>query len=314
MARFGRCLAPVLLALLAGGCAAPLSLLSFAGSTAAKTAHNYSEAEKKEAPKRHAIAEANVALAVEYMRRGRYREALEKLERARDAEPRHAPTYSMLGLLHQRIGEPKPAEANFLKSIQLDPDNAEFVNNYGQFLCRQGRYPEAEETFLKAAKNPLYLTPDVAYANAGNCAFANRDPVKARQYFGAALAANSTAPAALIALSELEYGAGDYAAADRYLQRYVKVAQHSPRSLWLGVRIKQRTGDLDGRESYAMLLRGKFPESGEAQRLNRPGGLQEALAMDASPRVPQPRLLNTFDHFDQPALLSDHELLLGLEN
>ena len=314
MVRLGKCLAPVILALLAGGCAAPLSLISFAGSTVAKTVHNYAEAEKEEAPKRHAAAEANVALAVEYIRLGRYADALEKLERAKQEEPGHAPTYSMFGLLYQQMGDSKQAEANFRKSMQLDPENAEFVNNYGQFLCRQNRYAEAEEAFLKAAKNPVYLTPDVAYSNAGNCAFANHEPAKAGQYFAAALATNPSAPTALIAMSELEYGSGDYVEADGYFQRYLKVAEHTPRSLWLGVRIKQRTGDADGRESYAMLLRNKFPDSPEANLMSKPGGLHEALAMEGSPRTEQPGLLNTFEHFEPPALLTETELLRGVEN
>jgi type IV pilus assembly protein PilF len=314
MARLRKCLAPVALALLAGGCAAPLSLVSFAGSTVAKTAHNYAEAEKEEAPKRHAIAQANIALAVEYMRQRRYQDALVKLEKAKHAEPDYAATYSMLGLLYQQLGQAEPAETNFRKSLRLDEGNPEYLNNYGQFLCHQGRYAEAEEIFLQAAVNPLYLTPEIAYTNAGACAWANHDPVKARRFFGEALERDPTVPTALISMSELEYAAGDYAAADHYFGRYAKVAGHTPRSLWLGIRIKQRTGDADARASYALLLRGKFPDSEEAQLLSRPDGLQETLAMEQSPRPGTSGLLNTFEQFSNPELLTEHDLLEDREN
>jgi type IV pilus assembly protein PilF len=299
--------------LLAGGCAVPLSLISFAGSTVAKTAHNYSEAEKEEAPRRLAIAEANVALAVEYMRQKRYQDALAKLEKARVTEPRYAATYSMLGLLYQQLGRPDAAEANYRKSIQLEKGNPEFLNNFGQFLCVQDRFEEAESTFLEAAANPLYQTPELAYANAGACAWADsRDPVKARKLYAQALDRDPSLPIALIAMSEIEYAGGDYAAADRYYQRYVAAGEHTARSLWLGIRIKQRTGDDDARASYALLLRQEFPNSSEARLLNRPGGLQEVLAMEQSP--PQRGLLNTFEHFNTPELLTGTQLLNGREN
>ena len=309
MARFGNCLVLMTCMLLAGGCAAPLSLISFAGSTVAKTAQNYAEAEQEEAPKRHAIAKANVALAVEYIRQGRYQDALLKLEKAKHAEPDHADTYSMFGLLYQRLGQIEPAEANFRKSLQLDKGNPEYLNNYGQFLCWQGRYDEAEKTFLEAAQNPLYITPEAAYTNAGVCALANRDTAKARRYFAQALERDPSVPGALIAMTELEYAAGDYSAADHYFGRYERAAEHTSRTLWLGIRIKQRIGELDARASYVLLLRGKFPQSDEALLLQQPGGIQQALAMEQAPAPRQVGLLNTFERFTEPELLTESELL-----
>jgi type IV pilus assembly protein PilF len=314
MFRFGRLAVMLAAALLGAGCAAPLSLISFAGSTAARTAHNYSEAEKEEAPKRQAIAEANVALAVEYMRQGRYQDAIGKLEKAKHAEPRHAATYSMFGLLYQRLGQAEPAEANFRKSLQLDKGNPEYLNNYGQFLCSQGRFADAEKTFLEAALDPLYVTPEVAYANAGICALADGDRMKARRHLADALERDPALPTALFSMSEIEYAAGAYAAADQYFDRYDAAAEHTPRSLWLGIRIKQRSGDLDALASYTLLLRGKFPHSDEALLLSRPGGLQEALAMEQAPRPRHAGLLGTFDYFNEPELLTERDLLDTREN
>lgn len=309
MRRIGRCLLAVALAALAGACAAPLSLVGFAGSTVAKTARNYSEAEKEAQPRRHAIAEANVALAVEYMRHGRYEDALFKLEKARQAEPRHAGAHSMLGLLYQQLGRADLAETNFRKSLQLDKGNPEYLNNYGQFLCLQGRYDEAEQTFLTAAQDPLYQTPEAAFANAGTCAMARQDRSRARLYFSTALKHDPALPAALISMSEIEYAGGDYAAADGYLRRFAAVAAHTPRSLWLGIRIYRRTGNADAGASYALLLRGKFPQSEEAQRLDSPGGLQEALALEQPPAQPQAGLLDVLGHLVDPEPLTAKQLL-----
>ncbi len=35
-------------------------------------------------------------------------------------------------------------------------------------LCQQNRLDEAENTFLKAAANPLYESPEIAITNAGS--------------------------------------------------------------------------------------------------------------------------------------------------
>jgi type IV pilus assembly protein PilF len=44
----------------------------------------------------------------------------------------------------------------------------------GAFLCRLGRFPDAEKYFLRAVEDPFYKTPAAALANAGVCAARTR--------------------------------------------------------------------------------------------------------------------------------------------
>lgn len=245
-------------------------IASTTASTAVRAIDEQMQESAEQAPRREEIAEANLGVAVEYMRRGNYQGALDRLDRARKANPRNSYIYSIYGLVYQRLGEFDKAEENFRRSLDLDRDNPENMNNYGQFLCSRGRADEATKLFLKAAADPLYRTPEIALTNAGLCAQRNGDIDTAVKYFTDALAANPDTPMALLAMAEVELGRDRHPEARRLLERYLKNAPHTPRSLWLGIRIANKLGDKDTEASYTLLLRNKFPDSTEAGYLKKP--------------------------------------------
>ena len=223
------------------------------------------------APNPDKIAVTNLNVAVEYMREGNYEKALSRLERARDAKPDYAPVYDMLGLLYQQTGQLVDAEKNFKRALRLKRDNPGTLNNYGQFLCSQGREGEAEKYFLKATGDPLYKTPEIPYTNLGSCAYKQGRVDKAAHYFDKALSLNPDVPVALLQMADIHFGQGDYRRAREYLGRYNSVSKPSPRSLWLGIRIQRKLGDKDAVSSYALLLRNQYPQSNEAQLLKQSG-------------------------------------------
>jgi len=265
--RFLRTIVLFVLLPLLSACAA-ISVAGVIASTTASTAVRAIDEQMQEnaleAPHRGEVAEANLNVAVEYMRRGDYEGALERLDRAREADPKQSAIYSVYGLVYQRTGDLEKAEKNFRRSLELEGDRPENLNNYGQFLCQQGRADEAEKLFLKAAKDPFYRTPETALTNAGLCAQRGGDIARATGFFNDALKANPRAPAALLALSEIEFGQDRFPEAHKLFASYLKVAPQTPRSLWLGIRIADKLGDKDAEASYSMLLRNKYPDSVEA--------------------------------------------------
>ena len=213
------------------------------------------------------VALTNLNLGIAYMQRGDYEKSLEKLNKARQADPGYYATYNAYGLLYQLLGEPREAEENFKKALNLNHNDSATKNNFGRFLCQQGRYKEAEETFMQAAANPLYETPEVAISNAGTCAFRNGDKELAEKYFRRALDRNPRIPSVLLQMSQLSYDKGNYLSARGYLQRYLEVSNHTPVSLWLGIRIERELGDKNAEASYKLLLRNNFPDSDETRLL-----------------------------------------------
>lgn len=217
------------------------------------------------------VAEANLNLGIAYLQRGEYEASLEKLNKALSADPNYTPTLNTLGLLYQRLGKPVEAEDYFKRALSRNAMDPSTLNNYGQFLCTNNRYDEAQEAFMKSASNPLYETPEISITNAGTCALRNNQPDIAEQHFRNALEKNPGVPIALIQMSQLTYDQGNYLSARGYLQRYLELARHTAASLWLGIQIEQQLGDKNTLSSYALSLKNNFPESREAELLRESG-------------------------------------------
>ncbi|NKB35923.1 MAG: type IV pilus biogenesis/stability protein PilW [Gammaproteobacteria bacterium] len=216
-------------------------------------------------------AMANLNLGIEYMRIGEYEKSLEKLDRARAADPDFSGTYNAYGLLYQAIERPDDAEKSFKKALKLNPSDSNTMNNYGRFLCEIDRSEEAEAILLRAAANPLYSTPEIAITNAGSCAFKKDRLADAERYFRQAIELNERNPTALLQMSQLSFDQKKHLSARAYLQRYLSVSRHNAASLWLGIQIENILGDKDALSSYKLSLKNNFPDSDEAQRLGKSG-------------------------------------------
>ena len=217
------------------------------------------------------VALTNLNLGIEYMRRGEYERALEKLDRARMADPSYVMIYNTYGVLFQHLGDPVRAEQNFKKALQLHPGESSTLNNYGRFLCQRGRMDEAQKAFASAAANPLYETPSIPIANAGACSLSAGQAAEAEKSFRRALELDPNLPNALLQMASLTFAQAKYLPARGYLQRYVAASPHTAESLWLGIRIEQQLGDRNTVSSYALLLRNQFPDSNEAKQLRESG-------------------------------------------
>jgi type IV pilus assembly protein PilF len=120
---------------------------------------------------------------------------------------------------------------------------------------------------LQAAKNPLYRTPEVAYANAGRCARADGRPKEAEQYFRQALALRQDQLDSLFEMAELAFDAGNYLQARAFLDRYAASAPVSATSLWLSYRIERALGDEDQARMSSAKLKRDFAMSPEMSLL-----------------------------------------------
>ena len=256
----------------ASGCT-PLAAISAIGTTVTNAAYNSAERDLNDPSsgseqQTQEVAQANLNLGIEYMRQGDYEKALVKLERALQARPDFAQAYNVLGLLYQRLGDYQAAEANYKKAIKLEPEESAHLNNYGQFLCSQGRKREARDVFAEAAANPFYASPEIPLSNAGVCSL-EEDKQLAQDFFKRALEKNPYFAPALLEMAELSYQNQQFQRAHEYFLRFREVSAQSPRSLWLGIRICHELGYEDDLASYALLLRNQYPDTNEAQLLRQ---------------------------------------------
>jgi len=212
-------------------------------------------------------AELQTRLGVGYLQRGQWDAARKRLASAVEADPDYAPAHNALGALNERLHRNETAGVEYHKATDLDPTFGPARNNYGGWLCRNGRYDEADREFQDAARNPGYGTPQLAYFNAGICKEKRGDTQGAVAYFKKSLDLDPKFPLSLFAMSESNYRARRYLSARAYLQRYHAVEKQTAKTLWLGVRIERQLKDRKTAASYAAVLRSKFPEAPETQKL-----------------------------------------------
>jgi type IV pilus assembly protein PilF len=224
---------------------------------------------------RQEAALVNTQLAMAYMREGDLNTARTKLEKALDQDPDTASVQMAAGFLYDRLGDDEKANASFERAMKLGRNDPVVMNNYAAFLCRKGDKKVGEAYFLRAAENPLYRTPEVAYANAGRCARADGRPKEAEQYFRRALAIRQDQLDSLFEMAEIAHESGNNLQARAFLDRYAESAPVSATSLWLAYRIEQALGDTDQARMSAAKLKRDFatsPEMGlllEAERAQK---------------------------------------------
>lgn len=214
------------------------------------------------------IARIHTELAASYYDRAQYGVALQEIAVALKADAGFSQAYNVRALIRMALHEDDKADEDFRHSLALDEANSDTHNNYGWFLCQRGRMNESAKQFQLALSNPLYATPEMAYSNLGLCLKKAGNLKGAESNLQRALALRPDMPDALYGLADLNYGNGNYAAAQSYLVRFSQaVTELNAEQLWLAVRIERKMKDYDAEASYALQLRKRFPDSRETQLL-----------------------------------------------
>lgn len=213
-----------------------------------------------------ARARAHTDLGAAYLQQGKYEIALSEFAEATQIDRNYALAYNGLGLVYAALSEDTKADTNFKKSVELQPNSSESHNNYGSFLCSRKRYDESIGHFLAAVKNPLYGTPNLAYANAGICSARKNDLKNAEVYLNKALQIEPLTHSAATQLAEIQFNRGDASSAQKTLQNAL-ISNPNPETLWLGIKIARALGDKDNISSYALQLRQQYPNSEQTRLL-----------------------------------------------
>jgi type IV pilus assembly protein PilF len=213
-----------------------------------------------------AQARAHTDLGAAYYQQGKWEIALDEFSRAAEIDPTYGQAYNGLGLVYAALNEDAKADANFKRAIQVQPGSSESHNNYGSFLCSHKRYDESITQFLEAVKNPLYSTPNLAYANAGICSVRKNDIKNAEVYLNKALQLEPLTYSAAQTLAEIQFKRGDSTKAQKTLQNAL-IGSPSSETLWLGIKIARTLGDKDAEASYALQLRQQYPNSEQTRLL-----------------------------------------------
>ena len=221
--------------------------------------------------KRQDAAQYNAQLGAQYLQRGELEQAREKLVKALEQDESNALAHATYANLQFRIGDPDSADVHFKRALRLDPEEAEYRNSYGIYLCGVGQYDGASKQFREAADNPFYRTPEFALDNAGLCMLDAERLSDAESFLREALRVNPQFANAYLHMADLMHRKQRLTVADAYFQRYNAYGAASAESLLLGLKIKRDAGDLESAENYASQLLNQFPASEQAgEYLSRP--------------------------------------------
>jgi type IV pilus assembly protein PilF len=212
-------------------------------------------------------ARSHTDLGAAYFQQRQLDIALEEFTLATKIDPNFGQAYNGLGLVHAALGQDDIAEKNFKRALQLEPNNSESHNNYGSFLCGRSRFDESIKEFMAAVKNPLYVSPAIAYTNAGICSLRKQDVANAEVYFQKALDAEPLASVAAYQLASIQFKRNEVNKAKTTLQNVV-ISQPTPENLWLSIQIARKLGAKNDEASYALQLRRQYPDSEQAKLLS----------------------------------------------
>jgi type IV pilus assembly protein PilF len=206
---------------------------------------------------------------MEYLKRDQLQVAQEKIDKALVQFPKDVNVQLSAGLVYERLKNTKQAEKHFRQAIKVAPESPEAQNALGAFLCRNKQQAKGEEMFLKAAANPLYRTPFVAYTNAGVCARSAGNLEQAEQFLRQALKSQVDYPETYAQLAGVLHERGSNLQARAFVERYLAVAPATPDMLYLGHTIETALKDTGAAAAFGERLRKEFPESEQTRAVDR---------------------------------------------
>lgn len=207
------------------------------------------------------VARVAVQRGQQFLAAGDLDKADQSARKALKADGKSPNANALMALVADRRGDQATAGKYYREAVDLAPTQGVMLNNYGTWLCQNGRASESLEWFGKALSDPRYPTPAAAMANAGACADAAGDDSLAEQYLRAAIEIDPANPVALMAMAEREFRGGRNMQARAFIERRLAAARVTPDTLRLASQIEQRLGDTDAAAKYGQRLRAEFPES-----------------------------------------------------
>jgi len=236
------------------------------------------------------MASTRVSLAMGYLKMGNTTQAKINLEKAKRFAPGLTQVYTAYAHYFDAVDEPKQAIVAYEKALSLDPEDADALNNYGVFLCKQELYAESEKQMLRAIAVPSYALVSKSYENLALCQLEAKQFDKAEMYFAKSIAHSPSNSSSLIQMLRLQYIMGNYDEAQVYLRRYEKTTRRfSSNALALAYKVFDKVNNKRVAKNYAGMLVKMFPNSYEANQY----------------------IINELSHIEADTLAKEYRLIIG---
>jgi len=213
------------------------------------------------------IAMTRISLGLGYLKMGNTIQAKLNLEKAKRFSPNLIQVHTAFAHYYDMVNEPELAILSYKEALTINGKDADTLNNFGVFLCKQKRYDEAEQEILKAIAVPSYILVAQSYQNIALCQLKAKNFVKAEFYLNKAIVHNPSSGSSLLHMVQLQYAKGQYQAAEKYLKRYEKATRRfSANALALAFKVYTQKGNKKIARNYAGMLLKMFPNAFETKQ------------------------------------------------
>jgi Tfp pilus assembly protein PilF len=124
-------------------------------------------------------AETQYEIGIAELSSGRFAEAFEALQEAKNIYNQDARFFHGMGLVYFYQRQYAEAVVEFKKALELDDNYAEAHNNLGSTYTQMKQWDEAIAEFREAINDPFYKTPELAYYNLGTALLEKGDVIEA---------------------------------------------------------------------------------------------------------------------------------------
>lgn len=215
-------------------------------------------------------ARVRLELASAYFSRGQLITALDEVKLAIASDPNLVSAFNLRGLVYGGLGDDRLAEESFRRALELDPRDADTLQNFGWHLCQRQRFDEAESLFNRALAAPQYQNSLRTLITLGACQARNQRYEAAEATLNRAYALDPSSPLAALNLAEVLYRSGQFDRARFFIRKVNANPEVSnAQTLWLGARIENKLNNTAGTQSLGRQLRERFPKSAEAIAFER---------------------------------------------
>lgn len=213
------------------------------------------------------MAATRISLGLGYLRMGNMAQAKQNLEKAKKFAPDMVQVYTAFAHYYETVGENELTIESFEKALSIKSDDADTLNNYGVYLCRQGQIEAAEKQLLKAIAVPSYILVAKSYENLSSCFLQKDNFEKAEMYLYKAVMHSPGNSSTLFQMVQLQYAMGEYTEAKTYEQRFEKVTRRfTPQSIALAYKVYWKLGQRRTAKNYGSMLVKMYPQSWESQQ------------------------------------------------
>ncbi len=223
--------------------------------------------EKPSLTKERTTAKIHVDLGTSYLEANNLGTALDEARVAIAWDRNYAPGHALLGKVFASLEQYPQAQAAFAEAISLAPGDPEVNQDYGWFLCNQGRNKEGVVRLEQAARNPYNTSPARAWTTLGLCNVQMKNDAAAETAFMRAYQINSDNLRVIYHLAEISLRKGNLVRAREFASELgLKLAgSNTSASLWLSLRIERKLGNRAQEQKLATQLAREFPASDEYQ-------------------------------------------------